>query len=236
MSNDQLPSQAFRIMAKGTVHAVCRWQDCRGCEPHRFPDLSEAERWLRGFVRDSTAMSGLRRIATACDDGVAAAIADDEDLCRRLACQFVTGHLRVCGVTMEKPRVLVTAGPPPAVEEAPRPVPRPKPAPRVAPEVEPSTFPESFDAVAAAAVLRQAAQNGTPFCEECEKAKAWLKIELLGEDGQPVPHEPYRVVLPDGRTMEGTLDSHGTALFEQLEAGECTVSFVDLDADAWGPT
>jgi len=40
--------------------------------------------------------------------------------------------------------------------------------------------------------------------------KSWIEIELVDEDGKPVPGEAYRITLPDGTTIdEGTLDDKG---------------------------
>lgn len=67
------------------------------------------------------------------------------------------------------------------------------------------------------------------------KAKTWLAIELLGEDGSPIADEPYLVKLPDGRQVEGRLNARGTATIEGINGEECLVSFPNLDAGAWEP-
>jgi type VI secretion system secreted protein VgrG len=95
----------------------------------------------------------------------------------------------------------------------------------------------------AALVLKSAAQHGTPFCEECARAaeeeaakkNAWVEIQLVGEDGKPIPDEPYRLTLPDGSVEEGTLDDKGLARIEGFERGECQVTFPELDKEAWEP-
>lgn len=74
---------------------------------------------------------------------------------------------------------------------------------------------------------------GTAVQPCAAKPYSWLMIELVGEDGTPVPNEPYRVMLPDGTIREGTLDSRGIASFEGFISGECTVSFPALDEEAW---
>lgn len=63
----------------------------------------------------------------------------------------------------------------------------------------------------------------------------WIEIVLVDEDGQPVPRERYRVVLPDGKTRTGQLDDRGFARLEGIEAGMCDVSFPDIDGREWGP-
>jgi type VI secretion system secreted protein VgrG len=91
-------------------------------------------------------------------------------------------------------------------------------------------------------VLQQAAQDGTPFCEECaraaeeeaaEQTTSWIEVELVGDDDKPVSGERYTVTLPDGTVEEGTLDDHGIARIEQFEPGNCKISFPDLDEEAW---
>ncbi len=93
----------------------------------------------------------------------------------------------------------------------------------------------------AAQVLKDAAEDGTPFCEECARAAeeeaakkaTWIELQLVGEDGKPVPDEPYRVTLPDGSIEEGTLDDEGKARVDGFEKGNCKITFPNLDQEAW---
>ena len=69
--------------------------------------------------------------------------------------------------------------------------------------------------------------------EEEEKA-SWIEIELVGEDGEGIPGEKYRITLPDGETVaEGTLNGKGLVRIEGIEKGECKVCFPNLDKEAW---
>jgi hypothetical protein len=62
---------------------------------------------------------------------------------------------------------------------------------------------------------------------------AWLAIELVDEDGQPVVRAKY-VVSRDGEVVgEGVLDEQGQARLEKLETGSYTLIFPDLDAEDW---
>ena len=61
----------------------------------------------------------------------------------------------------------------------------------------------------------------------------WIEIELLDEDGFPIPGEKYEVKLPDGRIATGTLDENGLARVEGFEDGACQVCFPDLDKETW---
>ena len=72
---------------------------------------------------------------------------------------------------------------------------------------------------------------------------AWEFVESVdGEAGAPGPvhgddfpvaGERYRVALPDGTVREGVLEPGGTARFEGLPRGPFTVSFPELDEEAW---
>jgi hypothetical protein len=66
-----------------------------------------------------------------------------------------------------------------------------------------------------------------------EKHLHWIEIELVGEDDKPIPNEKYKVVLPDGGIKEGNLDQNGWARVEGDPAGQCEVTFPELDKDAW---
>lgn len=62
---------------------------------------------------------------------------------------------------------------------------------------------------------------------------SWIEIELVGEDGSPVPDEKFWIKLTDGREEEGTLDSEGKVRFDDIPPGVCVVKFPDLDEEAW---
>ncbi len=62
----------------------------------------------------------------------------------------------------------------------------------------------------------------------------WIEIELIAEDDQPVPWERYEVTLPNGSVRQGFLGSDGRARIDNIQdAGQCRVTFPDLDAAAW---
>lgn len=67
-----------------------------------------------------------------------------------------------------------------------------------------------------------------------EKETYWIEIELVGEDGRPLPGEDYVVELPDGKQVTGVLDANGLArISDLLVGGTCKVSFPKLDREAW---
>jgi hypothetical protein len=69
--------------------------------------------------------------------------------------------------------------------------------------------------------------------EEAEEKTAWIEIELVDEEDEPVPGEKYEIELPDGSVAKGTLDSDGFVRIEGIDPGNCKVSFPKLDKDAW---
>jgi type VI secretion system secreted protein VgrG len=69
-----------------------------------------------------------------------------------------------------------------------------------------------------------------------QSEKSWIEIELVDEDGNPVPGEPYEITLPDGTTVaRGTLDQNGFARVSGCDPGTCRITFPRLDRDAWEP-
>lgn len=64
--------------------------------------------------------------------------------------------------------------------------------------------------------------------------KTWVGIELLDKKtGQPISGCFYRIELPDGRVVQGTLDANGTAGVTGIDPGTCTITFPNLDAKSW---
>jgi len=71
--------------------------------------------------------------------------------------------------------------------------------------------------------------------EEKEKKKAWIAVEMIDEEKNPVPGLRYKITLPDDTVAEGTLDDKGYAKVEGIEPGSCKITFPDLDKEAWEP-
>ncbi|HDP24291.1 MAG TPA: hypothetical protein ENN34_02500 [Deltaproteobacteria bacterium] len=108
--------------------------------------------------------------------------------------------------------------------------------------VKPAAPDEAMDAAVERAgtafqsVAREAKPHRPPKDEEEAQQQGktgWIEIELVGEDDKPIPGEKYRITLPDGCLAQGTLDEKGFARVEGFEPGTCTVSFPDIDQDAW---
>jgi hypothetical protein len=53
--------------------------------------------------------------------------------------------------------------------------------------------------------------------------KSFVGILLVDQDGTPVPNRSYRIIVPDGSTQDGTLDSHGAAMIRGLDPGNCQI-------------
>jgi type VI secretion system secreted protein VgrG len=78
------------------------------------------------------------------------------------------------------------------------------------------------------------ARTHDPNSEENKDKKHWIEIRLEDKDGKPVPGEPYVVTLPDGSTVaSGTLDDKGWARVDNIDPGNCIVTFPNRDKQSW---
>ena len=62
-----------------------------------------------------------------------------------------------------------------------------------------------------------------------DKAKTFIALQLVDQDGKPVPGERYVIKLPDGTPKEGKLDDQGKARLDGIDPGTCKITFPDLD-------
>ncbi len=69
--------------------------------------------------------------------------------------------------------------------------------------------------------------------EEKKQKTAWIEIELVDSNNKPVAGEPCRVVFADNTEWKGTLDHKGFVRLEQIEPGNCEVSFPKRDQKVW---
>jgi type VI secretion system secreted protein VgrG len=58
--------------------------------------------------------------------------------------------------------------------------------------------------------------------------KTFIEVEVVDEDGKPLSDEEYLLVLPDGSKKTGKLDASGKLRFENIDPGECQISFPKL--------
>ena len=54
-------------------------------------------------------------------------------------------------------------------------------------------------------------------------SQSWIGLLLLDQDGVPVPNRRYRISKPDGTTVDGMLDSQGSAIIQGLTPGSCQI-------------
>ena len=67
-----------------------------------------------------------------------------------------------------------------------------------------------------------------------KEKKDWIEIILVDMDGKPIPGVRYKITPPGGMPpQEGRLNEHGQAGYYKIEAGDCKITFPDLDKDAW---
>ncbi|MEM7153897.1 MAG: hypothetical protein AAF799_13695 [Myxococcota bacterium] len=74
--------------------------------------------------------------------------------------------------------------------------------------------------------------NPGPPPTRSSNADSWLRIELVDDDDEPCVGERFRVELPDGSTIEGTIGPQGWVELEGIDPGSCTVTFPRLDESA----
>jgi type VI secretion system secreted protein VgrG len=78
---------------------------------------------------------------------------------------------------------------------------------------------------------QSAGPTHNPDSPENQQKTHWVGIVLKDRLGNPIPGQAYRVVLPNGDVVEGTLDDQGKAKIEHTDPGQCQVTFPGL-ADA----
>jgi uncharacterized protein (DUF2345 family) len=63
----------------------------------------------------------------------------------------------------------------------------------------------------------------------------WIEISMVDQEGNPVAGEAYRVTVPGGAVITGTLNSRGRARINGIDPGTAKVTFPNLDKDVWRP-
>jgi type VI secretion system secreted protein VgrG len=82
--------------------------------------------------------------------------------------------------------------------------------------------------------MKTNAPSHKPSSVQNKDKKSWIEIKLVDEDGVPVAGEEYLVTLPDGQTVaSGTLDDKGKARVENIDPGNCKITFPRLDGRSW---
>lgn len=75
--------------------------------------------------------------------------------------------------------------------------------------------------------------SGAAPASSSDPQKTWVEIQLVDADGKPVPNEPYRITAPDGTVSEGSTDGNGVARVDGIDPGNCKITFMALDQQAW---
>lgn len=57
----------------------------------------------------------------------------------------------------------------------------------------------------------------------------WVEIELVDQDGNPLPGKRYRIKTPENMLSESYTDENGKARLEGIDAGTCEITFPELD-------
>ena len=120
-------------------------------------------------IGDDARMAARRSQALKLADGTDWSRCSDHEVVAQLAAAVAARHLAAAIaptklMRMASPRVAAPGSSPPAA-----PASSPRAAPAAAPAADDSTF-LSLDVAAMVATLRQAAETGAPFCEECARA------------------------------------------------------------------
>lgn len=189
-----MPKPEFGLW-RWTIH---RWNE----HPNPFlgrPDL--ALQWLRQYESEPLFLQELRRLIEA----PAVFHVSDAQVLKDAAEQLSAGRLQMCGEFCGHYRSPATDVKFAEEEVIPPKAPPPAPAPSPPPSQEapaPAAFSSNTDEQAQADALKTAAENGTPFCEECEKAK-------------PKPAPTPKVVVTEA-TLPANVDP--TAVAQVLKA------------------
>lgn len=83
---------------------------------------------------------------------------------------------------------------------------------------------------------QQAKAAPASAAQQQQKVKEnWVAIELKNADGTPAAGAWYRIAAPDGRIIEGQLDSAGRARVDGVTPGQCQITFPEYHSQAWRP-
>ena len=63
--------------------------------------------------------------------------------------------------------------------------------------------------------------------------EGWIEIEVTDELGQPRTGDGYKLQLPDGRVLEGTVGPGGLISVHGIDPGSAKLTLTSLDGRAW---
>ena len=97
------------------------------------------------------------------------------------------------------------------------------------------TPPIASDQAQQAVANQQGDQAPPPVVKQCPNSKTWIEVRLLDMEGNPVPGKKCRIKTSTGQVKESALDKDGKMRFDGIDPGSCTISFPELDMEAWEP-
>ena len=68
--------------------------------------------------------------------------------------------------------------------------------------------------------------------EENKDKAHWIEVQLKDESGAPVIGESCEITLPDGKKATSSTNKLGLIRVDKIDAGNCTVRWLELDQDA----
>jgi hypothetical protein len=190
-----------------------RWSDHPN--PYRnSPDLALA--WLTQFQSNSIIMQEFRDLLGPSLNGSYSS-PDPQIVLKQIAEKLSTGEIQACAqpcgpvisnvmgsITEETEEDIA-----PLVKSKPAPAPDPEPAPE--PE---STLSPDCDPAATAQALKDAAEEGVPFCEECAKAAAALAAKPPGRAPASEPGDPFENPEASAKALKAAAEK-GTPFCEE---------------------
>ena len=230
-------SPAFTLGRAQGVLGTCEWPGPVGAQPgaHRATsgnagaseiDADRVLRVLRALNEGFEFESRHLRLVKASDQGVPSENRRNEVLAPDEAAGIL-GRFEARGTASEQEHAALVQAismlPEPGVEPGPgnllliwlvplgRPQPRPAPKPTPAPPAPGRRVP--------------------PVVPDTH----WIEIELVDDQGTPVPGAQYLIVAPDRGRYTGVTDQRGIARVDGLVSGECRVTFTRLDRSAVRP-
>lgn len=69
--------------------------------------------------------------------------------------------------------------------------------------------------------------------EDIVEHEDWIEILIADEDDQPVRDVAFELELPDGSIRRGRTDGEGIARYEGIPSGDCKLTLIELDTNAW---
>ncbi|NVB39014.1 hypothetical protein G6O69_14320 [Pseudenhygromyxa sp. WMMC2535] len=69
--------------------------------------------------------------------------------------------------------------------------------------------------------------------EDAAEQLDWIEIVVEDEAGRRLANIPYELTLPDGATRRGRTNRQGVARYERILSGQCTLSLIQHDREAW---